>query len=212
MTEDQTAAYDYMVVLLKIIAWWRNDPPGRPWVLKTPQYMQDLDQLLRVFPEAKLVCSHRDPVKVVGSACSMTWNAIVRDSDTVTPDWVGQEWLGKTERMLQKTLAVRERQVPADNQHDLQYASITADWQQSMAGVYDFLDLSFTDQARAGMWDWLTGNAQHKHGAHKYSLSDFGLQAEEVDRRLMFYRERFAIPYETANPHIAAATPEGESP
>jgi hypothetical protein len=38
----------------------------------------------------------------------MTWNAIVRDSDTVTAEWVGQEWLGKTERMLHKTLRVRD--------------------------------------------------------------------------------------------------------
>jgi len=205
MTHDQVAAYEYMVQLMKIIAWWRDDPPDKPWVLKTPQYMQDLDSLLQVFPNAKLICSHRDPVKVVGSACSMTWNAIVRDSDTVTAGWVGQEWLNKIERMLDKTQRVRDEQVPAQNQYDLQYADITADWQQSMQGVYDFLGMPFTDQARDAMQSWLDGNRQHKHGAHKYSLANFGLERDEVDRRLMFYRERFNIPYETSNPHLAAA-------
>jgi hypothetical protein len=205
MTHDQSAAYDHLVELLKIIAWWRDDPPSKPWVLKTPQYMQDLDQLLRLFPDAKLVCPHRDPVKVVGSACSMTWNAIVRDSDSVTPDWVGREWLAKIERMLHKTLAIREGQVAPENQYDLLYADITADWQQAMTGVYDFLGLPFTDQARTGMQGWLESNRQHQHGAHRYSLADFGLSRDEVDRRLMFYRERFDIPYETANPHLAAA-------
>ncbi len=212
MTHDQSAAYDYMVVLLKIISWWRDDPPGKPWVLKTPQYMQDLDELLRVFPGARLVCSHRDPVKVVGSACSMTWNAIVRDSDSVTPDWVGQEWLGKIERMLHKTLAVRQGQVAPSHQCDLQYSDITANWQRAMEGVYGFLDLPFTDRARAGMRQWLESNRQHRHGAHRYSLQDFGLQPEAVDRRLMFYRERFGIPYETDNPHLAAAAQTGGSP
>ncbi len=62
--------------------------------------MQDLDALIHVFPNAKLICSHRDPIKAVGSACSMAWNAIVRDSHTVTADWVGQEWLDKTEQVL----------------------------------------------------------------------------------------------------------------
>jgi hypothetical protein len=207
MTHDQDAAYRYMVDLLKIIAWWRNDPPGKPWVLKTPQYMQDLDCLLRVFPQAKLVCPHRDPVKVVGSACSMTWNAIVRDSDSVTPEWVGQEWLGKIERMLRKTLRVREELVTPDNQYDLQYADITADWQRTMQSVYDFLDLPFTQQARDGMQAWLDDNRQHKHGAHRYRLEDFGLEAGEVERRLKFYRDRFNIRYETTNPHLPSQPP-----
>jgi hypothetical protein len=212
MTHEQSAAYDYMVVLLKIIAWWRNDPPGKPWILKTPQYMQDLDELLRVFPDARLIFPHRDPVKVTGSTCSMVWNAIVRDSDSITPAWVGQEWLDKIERMLHKTLKIREEQVAPENQYDVQYADITADWRRAMAGVYDFLDLPLTDQALAGMQDWLESNARHKYGAHRYSLSEFGLQAEAVDQRLMFYRERFAIPYETTSPHLAAASPAGESP
>lgn len=205
MSHDQTAAYEYMVVLLKIIAWYRDDPLNKPWVLKTPQHMQDIDALMSVFPNAKLICSHRDPIKAVGSACSMTWNAIVRDSDTVTADWVGREWLDKTERMLKKTMRVRAEVVPPQNQYDIQYADISADWQQAISGVYDFLERPFTDQAEAAMQAWLDGNKQHQHGAHKYSLSDFGLNETEVDRRLMFYREQFNIPYETTNPHIAAA-------
>ncbi len=74
-----------------------------------------------------------------------------------------------------------------------------------MQGVYNFLDLPFTDTARNGMQAWLDRNKQHKHGAHKYSLADFGLDTQDVDRRLMFYRERFNIPYETKNPHLASA-------
>jgi len=213
MTHDQGAAYEYMVVLLKVISWYRNDPQDKPWVLKTPQHMQDLDALLQVFPNAKLICSHRDPVKAVGSACSMAWNAIVRDSDTVTPDWVGQEWLHKTERMLRKTLRVREEMAPGHNQYDIQYADISADWEQAMRGVYEFLAMPFTDRTRAAMGGWVNSNRQHRHGAHNYTLADFGLDRSEVDRRLMFYREKFNIPYETSNPHATANRQSaGESP
>jgi hypothetical protein len=207
MTHDQSAAYEYMLVLLKIISWFRNDPQDKPWILKTPQHMQDLDALLHVFPNAKLICSHRDPVKAVGSACSMTWNALVRDTDSLSADWVGQEWLHKTESMLHKTLRVRDEMCPPQNQYDIQYADISTDWQQSMQGVYDFLGWPFTDQARAAMQAWTDGNKQHQHGAHKYSLADFGLDKKDVDQRLMFYRQRFNIPYETTNPHITAPNP-----
>jgi hypothetical protein len=205
MTHDQHAAYEYMVVLLKIISWFRDDPEDKPWVLKTPQHMQDLDALLHVFPNARLVCSHRDPIKCVGSICSTAWNAMVRDCDSITPQWLGQEWLGKTERMLRKTLHVREELVAPQNQYDIQYADITADWQGAMQGVYDYLQLPFIDAARSNMQRWVDENRLHKHGAHKYSLADFGLDTGEVDQRLLFYRQRFNIPYERKNPHLAAA-------
>lgn len=202
MTHDQTAAYEYMKVLLKIISWYRNDPEDKPWALKTPQHMQDLDALINVFPNAKLICSHRDPLKTVGSACSMTWSAIVRDSDSICADWVGQEWFNKTRRMLEKTLRVREEMVPKENQTDVQYADISKNWQASMQGIYDFLGYPLTDETKTAMQDWLErSKQQHKHGAHKYSLADFGLDTEEVDQALMFYREKFNIPYETRNPN-----------
>jgi hypothetical protein len=56
------------------------------------------------------------------------------------------------------------------------------------------------------MQSWQNGNRQHQHGSHKYSLTQFGLDQNDVERRLRFYRERFSIPLETTNPHIAAAT------
>lgn len=205
MTHDQRHAYAYMVDLLKLVSWFRGDPPDKPWVLKTPQHMQDLDSLLHVFPNARLVCPHRDPIKAVGSVCSTVWNSLVRDNDHVDPHSVGELWLTKTERMLHKNLADRERLCPPQNQYDILYADISSDWEGAMGGVYDFLGLPLTDAARAGMRAWLDRNRQHKHGAHKYSLADFGLDENEVDRRLMFYRERFNIPYETRNPHLAAA-------
>jgi hypothetical protein len=205
MTHDQNAAYEYMVVLMKIISWYRDDPLDKPWVLKTPQHMQDLDALLHVFPNAKLVCSHRDPIKAVGSVCSTAWNAMVRDTDSLDPHEIGRHWLDKTERMLHKTMRIRDEMVPASNQVDIQYADITADWRAALEEVYDFLGMPFTEAARSGMQDWLARNQQHKHGAHKYSLADFGLTKEGVDRQLMFYREHYNIPYETKNPHLTAA-------
>lgn len=201
MSHDQTYAYEYMLRLLKIVSWWRGDEPGRTWVLKTPQHMQDLDALMRVFPDARLVCSHRDPIRAVGSACSMAWNSLVRDTDRVDPHWIGREWLGKTRRMLEKTLRVREEMVPAAQQIDVLYHDISVDWDGQAQKIYDFLGIELTGEARRAMDAWLAENAQHKHGAHHYRLADFGLERDEVDRELMFYRELFGIPYETRNPN-----------
>lgn len=202
MQTEQTYAYEYMVRLMKIISWWRGDD-DRPWVLKTPQHMQDLDALLSVFPDARLVCSHRDPIKVVGSACSMAWNSLVRDTDTVDPHGVGQEWLNKTDAMVRKTQKVRAS-VPAEQQIDVLYQDINADWRAVIEQIYEYFGLPLSDQALTGMQDWLDRNARHKHGAHNYRLADFGLDEGQVDQRLLYYRKRFNIPYERKNPHLAS--------
>ena len=97
---------------------------------------------------------------------------------------------------------MRAEMSPPENQYDIQYADITADWQAAMQGVYNFLALPFTTQAHLAMQSWLNSNKQHQHGAHTYQLEDFGLDEIEVDQRLMFYRSQYNIPYETSNPHL----------
>ena len=202
MTHDQSTAYQYMADLLKIISWFRNNPEDKPWILKSPQHMQDLNALLQVFPNARLICPHRDPAKVVGSTCSMAWNALVRDTASVSPHWVGQEWLGKIKRMLHKNLHERATLVAPQNQYDILYADITADWQHALQGVYDFMQMPFTDEARANMQTWLDNSQGHQHSSHKYSLTDFGLDPRAVEQEMTFYREQFNIPFETTNPHL----------
>lgn len=196
MCNDQTYAYRYMARLLKMIEWFRKDPPRKTWVLKTPQHMQDLDALLNVFPKAKLLFIHRDPVAAVGSACSMTWNALVRDTDSITPHWEGAEWLRKTDAMLRKTIRLRES-IPASQQLDIYYDDMNRNWQGVMRRIYDFAGLELKPSALDAMAAWLQTNKQHKHGKHSYRLEDFGLAEHTVARQLAYYRDKYRIPTES---------------
>jgi len=40
---------------------------------------------------------------------------------------------------------------------------------------------------------WLSSNQQHKHGIHRYSLEQFGLDAKVVNDKFSNYRQRFNI-------------------
>lgn len=190
---DQTHAYRYMRTLLQIISWYRRDPPDRPWVMKTPQHMQDLDALLRVFPDARLVFTHRDPVQTLGSICSMTWNGMVRDTDHVDPHWIGRDWYAKVVAMLHKTQSLRDTVIDPSRQLDVHYADINRDWQAEVRRIYDWLGRDLSPAALAAMQAWLEGNRQHKHGQHHYSLADFGLDPAQVEAALHFYSDRYGI-------------------
>ena len=111
---DNIASYRYMEKLLKLISWYRGDDLSKPWILKTPQHMQDLDELMRVFPNARLVCTHRDPLKATGSICSTAWNAIVRDRHTLNPHLLGEQWFKLYDDWVTKALHIRDTVVALD--------------------------------------------------------------------------------------------------
>ncbi len=181
---DQTPVYTRLHRLLKLRTWFEGSDPSRPYVLKTPQHLQDLAALHATFPDAKLLFLHRDPVQLVASGASLAWNQMVIQSDSVDPHWVGREWLHKTEHRLNVTAAVR-RQIPARHQFDLGFEEVNQDWRLAIARVYQFLDRDLTPDAMAAMEAYVRrAAAEHGYSRHRYSLQQFGLCPGEVHERL----------------------------
>jgi sulfotransferase family protein len=201
LNNSQILAYEYMVKLLKLISWWRGDDSNKPWILKCPLHMRDLGSLIQVFPDARLLFTHRDLIKVVGSTCSFAWNvAAIGVTDSLDPVKLGQRILGYIDILFRKTLEIRESTVPKRQQFDILYGDMNKDWQAVMCRAYDFIGMEFTDAAKQAMTAWLTKSREDKHSSHRYRLEDFGLEPGEVDRRLQHYRQLFAIPYEDRAP------------
>lgn len=196
--EDAKPAYAHMADLLRLTGWFRGDDPARPWVLKTPQHMQDLAALDRVFPDARLIFIHRDPVKVVGSACSLAWNQMVVQSDDVDPHWIGAEWLHKTGHRVETTRKIRGT-IDRKRQLDIGFAEMNADWREVMRRVYGFLDMELTPTALAAMEAYLArAEREQPFRRHRYDLADFGLEAGAVAERFADYSAAFDIPAERA--------------
>ena len=66
-----------------------------------------------------------------------------------------------------------------------------------MERVYEFLGWRLSSEARASMERFLSENPRNKHGAHRYALSDFGLNRAVVTQRFARYCERFEIPVDS---------------
>jgi len=186
-TVDQGPAYARLKRLLKLRTWFADKDPARPYVLKTPQHMQDLAALMAAFPDAKLLFLHRDPVTVVASGASLAWNQMVIQSDHVDAHWVGREWLHKTGHRLDVTARVRTT-IASEQQLDLGFEEMNRDWQGAIARVYRFLGRDLQLEAMAAMQDYVRRAAsEHGYARHRYSLSDFGLSAGEVEEQLAPY-------------------------
>lgn len=193
---DRTAAYRDMADLLRLISWSRGAPEEQRWVLKDPQHMLDLDALLAVFPDARIVFTHRDPLKTVASVISLMWHFSVQHADAPCREAVRDVWLDFCEQAARRCLRDRMH-VPADQQIDVQYEDMNGDWRAVMAKVYGFAGIEFTPAAEQALGDWLArSESENRHGGHRYRLEDFGIGSGEVDARMRFVREAYAIPYE----------------
>ena len=192
--ENPVEAYRHMANLLRLIGWSQQESSLRPWILKTPQHMLDLPALLEVFPDARLIFTHRDPKQVVGSAASLAWNQTIIYSDHNDPAQTGRQWLGKTATMIERMRAARDA-IPRDRMIDVQYDDMETDWRGTMERVYRFLELDMAP-AVDGMQRFLDRSARLKRRPHRYSLAEFGLRANEVDERFADYTATYGIPVE----------------
>lgn len=159
---------------------WRRKGPLRPWVLKVPQFMDDLDALLRVFPDARLVHVMRDPAAVVASSCSLVANQMAVHSDSVDPAAIGSDWLDRTARRDHAARTRLERQdVPVTA---INYVRMDRDWRSAMREVYRMLRLPLPDTVIDRMERQAVLHSRPT--SHQYKLEDYGLTPAQVRERL----------------------------
>ncbi|RKF21268.1 sulfotransferase [Altericroceibacterium spongiae] len=199
--EDAVPAYRQMARLLKLVGWSQQVSSLRPWVLKTPQHMMDLPALMKVFPDARLIFTHRDPLSVVGSAASLAWNQTIIYSDHAQPERIGKEWLRKTNLQIARMRQAR-KMVPGNRIIDVRYDEMDRDWRGTMRRIYEFLDMDIEPSLPA-MQHYMDRTAIYKRHPHQYSLEEFGLSAGQVLHELNDYITSFGIPLEDRMDRLA---------
>jgi LPS sulfotransferase NodH len=163
---------------LRMLRWLRREPGDKPWVLKLPQFAQDLDALLHTFPDARLVYLDRDPVSVVGSSASLVHNQMRVQSDHVDRAWIGHETLHKVSLRQERMDEARRRYgVPAA---EVSYEAMQVDWRAEIERVYAGLGVEVTSQASSAMERYM---GQRRHGRlhrHRYDIAEYGLTDSQV--------------------------------
>jgi hypothetical protein len=166
---------------------------GSRWVLKAPGHLFSLASLLERYPDARVVHTHRDPLRVMASMASHATVLRRAFSDHADPSRIAADWADRWARALDRFLAVRDR-APAAQFLDVGFESIETDPLGTIERVYDFLDWPLTPEARAAMQRFLDANPKGKHGVHRYTLEQFGLSRAGEAARFRSYCERFSIP------------------
>ena len=191
-SQDHSRTYEYFHRVLRILCWQR---PASHWVLKTPHHMEYLDVFLKVFPDATVVQTHRDPRKALPSFCSMAAHGRGILSDCVNPREIGRHWLRKTRRMVQLTMQTRAWK-DRGRFVDVSYYDLMKDPITELGRICRRAGIGFDHEAEREAETYMRANPQNRFGRHAYRLGDFGLSGEMVDEAFSSYREKHEIPIE----------------
>ncbi|GAB3647562.1 sulfotransferase family protein [Glycomyces tarimensis] len=172
---DSTGDYEHLKRVLQVLQWRR---PRRRWILKSPFHLFNLDVLLRVFDDATVVWTHRDPLTVMGSFCSLVETGRALHHRGYEPALLGPEWLEILSRGVNAARAVRGTAL-RERFIDVPYHLLTADPHGFLPGLFEQLGMRWTASEDANLERVLARPGMRR--SHEYHLSRYGIDAEDVE-------------------------------
>jgi hypothetical protein len=152
---DFLPVYEYHRTILKILQW-KN--PRKRWLLKAPEHQVHLDTLLQVYPDARIVQTHRDPIKCMASTTSLMGTLYYMRSDQAfNAEMFENIIMGEaTANRLEHVIEQREQGVvPAANIADSRYQDLMDDPIGCMGSIYGHFGMTLGEEARGRMMEYL---------------------------------------------------------
>jgi hypothetical protein len=195
LSTDQTPHYEYMKTVLKIMQWRdvQNGGTRKRWVTKCPQHLEQLPVLHKVFPDATVAITYRDPVEVIQSAITMIAYGERMAYPTIDTKGLLDYWTDRVEKLLRA--CVRDRHVWSEAQSvDVPFDTFMADDMAVVREVRGKAGLPETETANQEVRDFIVSHPRGKYGQIVYNLErDFGITPAVLRKRFDFYYEAFSF-------------------
>lgn len=174
---DMQSAYQYHNRLLCTL---QSTVGRRYWVLKSPSHIYSLDALLSIYPDARIVITHRHPEQVLPSFVSLLSNYHVLFAGQVDRSeltaWSAQQLALGLERLLQA-----RQHMPKESFIDIHYHQLLLDPVGTVKNIYHHFGDCVRPQHEESMRRWLVQNPQNKHGRHTYPIECSAFSAAAME-------------------------------
>ncbi|MFT4595529.1 MAG: hypothetical protein ACI9UR_001684 [Bacteroidia bacterium] len=157
------------------------------WLLKSPVHLMRLDEIFEVYPDARIIMTHRHPTKVVASAASLISSVRSLYSDYEDELRSGKEQAEVWSECFNRFLDSRKRLNKEDQIIDLRFEDFVKDQMATVKNIYDRFGWDLSEEAQTRMKKFLKQNPKEKHGAHDYTLEKFGLTEKGIEKQYSKY-------------------------
>lgn len=191
---DLSSAYRYHHQFLQVL---QSEHSSDRWLLKTPGHQWHLAELFATYPDATIIHTHRDPLKVLASVSSLMGQLRkIGMTETSIPD-IAAEWVDYLVDGNNRAVVGREDgTVPQGQSIDVAFADLMTDTFGTIAIMYEQMGRPLTAEAEAAMRAFLADNSREKHGTHSYSFDETQLDIADLRARTAVYEQRFNVPQE----------------
>jgi hypothetical protein len=172
---------------------WKG-PRGR-WLLKSPPHLLELDALIEAYPDACLVQTHREPTTIVASTASLlrtVRRATVGDIPEITDKkMLARSVLKVYGTALERATRSREKRHIDDRVIDIAYRETLSDPIGVVRKIYERFGLPFTTEYEGRLKAHIAAPRTEGHGAHHYSLAEYGVDTLDLPTQFPAYYARF---------------------
>jgi hypothetical protein len=191
--QEVDAAYAEYKAQLQLL---QRHVKGSHWILKCPSHLYGLGSILRTFPDAAVVYTHRDLARSVPSLLSLSETFEELCYHPVNREMIGQTMLRAVGQLLDRGLHGRDAADPDGRRiFDINFRDTVGDPLGTVERIYTHFGYSFTPAFKQRVEQFLADDAQRRHGVrHTYTLGQYGLTPDQLHDRFRSYTERFHIP------------------
>jgi Sulfotransferase family len=191
--EEQYRFHKRAVQLIRSGSGDAAEPRIARMIFKAPSHLGYLDTILRVYPEARFIQLHRNPVEAFASSCNMVSQLRQALSTYVSPREVYADVATRVFTYLERSANVRRM----NDQRiflDVYYEDLIRDPVSTVSRIYEWLGEPVWEQMERKVSDYIRANPKGKHGTHRYAIEDFGANSKGLAQELAFYIDTFNIP------------------
>ena len=150
-----------------------------------------------MYPDARVVQLHRDPLKTVPSTVSLMGTIRSMRCEHVDVDALAPLISFGYALMLDDTMDARASgELPDDQFVDVRYADLVADGPGTVGAIYRDLGIALPDELPGAVTRHLNERPQSARGVHRYALADTGLDPVVERRRFERYQQHYDVPDE----------------
>ena len=190
-TQDMTECFNWQKKIIQLLQYRYKK---QHWLLKGPSHLPYLSELLEVYPDARIIFTHRDPIVTADSVVSLIGSLYWWRTDTPwgngsIDNWAlstaedrAEVWNDIIDKLDDKTL----KPEALSNFH---YDQFMADPMVAIKKIYDDFDINLSPEVEQKMMAFLSSKPKGKFGEHIYSTTPPEVVAKEreIYRRYQTY-------------------------
>jgi hypothetical protein len=189
---DIAETYRWHKRMLKLLQWRFRRPH---WLFKGCNHEPYLPQLLKTYPDARIILTHRDPIKAVSSVVSVQGTIFGFRTEDPFRGNSYENWLRMdlVAAMLNQRIAwIEDGTLPRGQFASIRFSDFSSNPVPALRALYRDLGLTLTADAEVKMQRYLERKPRGVFGVHSYGAGDCATERPLFTR----YQTYFQVPDE----------------